>query len=202
MSRRRRWYGWGMAAALALLLGMVLSQGLGPWGRENTAIAQQPINLPPPELAPALPMLSGTFEDPQGRFKIGLFEGYRVSTAGKSPVFQSPDGRLAYTVAIAPLGTSAPTASEADLRRVAQDTFGRGEGFTTGNVQAIPGNGIRIDWTGTLGQGAAPPQPISGKMFARQRDREVYLLLVAATAEAEDQLSDAITTLGSTLTVP
>lgn len=200
MIGRRRWFRWGTLAAMALLLGLWLSQGAAVGGR-SAAVAQQPINLPPPELAAALPMISGTFEDPQGRFKIGLFDGYRVSTAGTTPLFQAPDGSLAYTVALTPLGSSA-TASDADLLRAAQATFGQGEGFTPGDVQAIPGGGVRINWTGSLRQGAAPPQPISGKIFARQRDRDVYLLLVAATDAAEAQLSDAITTLGSTLTVP
>lgn len=200
MSRLRRWYRWGVLAAMALLLGLWLSQGTAMGGR-SAAVAQQPTNLPPPELATALPMISGTFEDPQGRFKIGLFDGYRVSTAGTTPLFQAPDGSLAYTVALAPLSSSA-TASDAELLRTAQTIFGQGEAFTPGDVQAIPGGGVRINWTGSLRQGGALPQPISGKIFARQRDRDVYLLLVAATAAAEDQLSDAITTLGSTLTVP
>ncbi|NJL48528.1 MAG: hypothetical protein HC929_14915 [Leptolyngbyaceae cyanobacterium SM2_5_2] len=159
-------------------------------------------NAPPPTLAPALPMISGNFEDPQGRFQIGIFDGYRVSTAGTSPLFEAPDGSLAYTVAIAPLTTDLNQVSEADLVGAAQRTFGRGEGFAAGDIQPIPGGGIRINWTGQLSQGTVPPQPIIGKIFARQVESNAFLLLVAATEAGEPQLSDAIIALGSTLTVP
>jgi hypothetical protein len=147
-------------------------------------------------------MISGNFEDPQGRFQIGLLEGYQVNRAGAAPLLQAPNGSLAYTVVIAPLPTGANPATEADLVQVAQQTFSRGESFTAGDVQAIPGGGVRINWTGLLSQGAAPPQPITGKIFARQRGGDAFLLMVAATTAAEAQVSDAIVTLGSTLTVP
>jgi hypothetical protein len=146
-------------------------------------------------------MVSGSFADPQGRFQIGILDGYSVSSAGGSPLFQAADGSLAYTVAVAPLPT-APT-PDAALIAAAESTFGAGEGFVAGDdVQPIPGGGIRINWSGRLSQGAAPPQPITGKIFARQRREEVFLLLVAATSVAEPQLSDAINALGGTLTVP
>jgi hypothetical protein len=147
-------------------------------------------------------MISGTFKDPQERFQIGIFDGYRVSTAGASPLFEAPDGSLAYTVAITPLATGMNQASDTDLLNAAQRTFGRGEGFSAGDIQAIPGGGIRINWTGQLSQGTTPPQPISGKIFARQLESNAFLLLVAATEAGEPQLSDAIIALGSTLTVP
>jgi hypothetical protein len=146
-------------------------------------------------------MISGNFQDPQGRFQIGIFDDYKVSRAGSAPLIQNPDGSLAYTIAIAPLPMGTAVASEADLVATAQRTFGQGEGFTVGDVQAIPG-GIRINWTGQLSQGAAPPQPITGKMFARQQGGNAFLLMVAATADREAQLTDAIVTLGSTLLVP
>lgn len=191
-------YRWLMVAVISLSL--CLGLGWHGGGEPSAAVAQ---NAPPPALAPALPMIAGNFDDPQGRFQIGIFEGYQVSRAGNAPLIQDPDGSLAYTVAIAPLPSGAAMATEADLVQVTQQTFGQGEGFTTGDVQAIPGGGIRINWTGRLSQGAAPPQPIAGKVFARQRDGSAFLLMVAATAAREEaQVSDAIVTLGSTLTVP
>jgi hypothetical protein len=39
-------------------------------------------------------------------------------------------------------------------------------------------------------------------MFARQQGGNAFLLMVAATADREAQLTDAIVTLGSTLLVP
>lgn len=196
MGHRNR-YRW----LIVMLLSLGLCLGLGwHWrGIPSAAVAQ---NAPPPTLAPALPMMSGNFEDAQGRFQIGIFEGYQVSRAGSAPLLQAPDGSLAYTVAIAPLPSGAAMATEADLVQVSQETFGQGEGFTTGDVQAIPGGGLRINWTGRLSQGAAPPQPMVGKIFARQRGSEAFLLMVAATADREAQVSDAIVTLGGTLNVP
>jgi hypothetical protein len=146
-------------------------------------------------------MVNGSFEDPQKRFQIGILDGFKVSSAGGSPLFQAADGSLAYTVAVAPL---LPAESpEAALVAAAQRTFGNGEGFIAGDdVQPLPGGGLRINWRGRLSQGATPPEPITGKIFARQRGEDAFLLLVAATSAGEPQLSDAIIALGSTLIVP
>lgn len=195
MGHRHR-YRW----LIMMLLSLGLCLGLGGWWGKNhaPALAQ---NAPPPALAPALPMVSGNFQDAQGRFQIGIFDGYKVNRDGSVTLIQNADGSLAYTVAIAPLSPGIAMASEADLVAAAQRTFGQGEGFTVGDVQAIPG-GIRINWAGQLSQGAAPPQPITGKIFARQQGSDVFLLIVAATPAKEAQVTDAIVTLGSTLLVP
>ncbi|MGF1517350.1 MAG: hypothetical protein ACFCVB_06040 [Nodosilinea sp.] len=201
MKQLGRRFGVLIVGAIALVVSIVLTQGLPGGVGKNTPDALAQGNAPPPALAPALPMVSGSFEDPQGRFQIGILDGYSVSSAGGSPLFQAADGSLAYTVAVAPLASA--QASEAALVAAAESTFGAGEGFVAGNdVQPIPGGGIRINWSGRLSQGAAPPQPIAGKIFARQRGNEVFLLLVAATSAAEPQLADAINALGGTLTVP
>ncbi|MFQ4137427.1 hypothetical protein PGN35_014015 [Nodosilinea sp. PGN35] len=197
MGRLARRTGLLFLAIVAILVSFSLAQAGSIV--KNHALAQT--NAPPPALAPALPMVSGSFADPQGRFQIGIFEGYSVSSAGGNPLFQAADGSLAYTVAVAPLPSA--LTPEAALVAAAESTFGAGEGFVAGDdVQPIPGGGIRINWTGRLSQGAAPPQPITGKIFARQRGESVFLLLVAATQTAEPQLSDAINALGGTLTVP
>ncbi|WP_052050831.1 hypothetical protein [Leptolyngbya sp. KIOST-1] len=199
MGQGGRWVRVLLLGAIALVTSLLLTQAI-QWtsGSGPQAVAQG--NAPPPTLAPALPMVSGSFEDPQGRFQIGILEGYSVSTVGGNPLFQAADGSLAYTVAVAPVaGAPSP---EAAVVAAAQSTFGNGEGFVAGDVQPIAGGGVRINWTGRLSQGAAPPQPISGKIFARQREAQVFLLLVAATSQAEAQVSDAINALGSTLIVP
>ncbi|MGF1568985.1 MAG: hypothetical protein ACFCVD_13105 [Nodosilinea sp.] len=193
---------FGLVTLAALVISFGWGQGMA-WfkpGAESSVVAQT--NPPPPALAPALPLISGSFEDPQGRFQIGILDGYTVSTVGGAPLFQAPDGSLAYTVAVAPLVPGPAEDLASPLLAAAQTTFGRGERFTTGDVQPIAGGGIRIDWVGQLTQGTLPPQPISGKIFARQRSSNVFLLLVAATDAGTAQVSDAITTLGSTLTVP
>jgi hypothetical protein len=193
-----------MVGAIALLASILLTQGihwdLGLSGRTVSPLAQAQGNAPPPALAPALPMVSGSFEDPQERFQIGILEGYSVNSVGVNPLFQAADGSLAYTVAVAPL--LAASSPEAAMVAAAETTFGNGEGFVAGDVQPIAGGGVRINWAGRLSQGAAPPQPITGKIFARQRDAQVFLLMVAATSAGEAQVSDAINALGSTLTVP
>ncbi len=202
MERRMRRLRMLVVGAIALAVSLVLAQGMalqaGPVGG-LTALAQQG-NAPPPALAPALPMVSGSFTDPQERFQIGILDGFQVSTAAGNPLFQAADGSLAYTVAVAPL-TAAGSPEEA-LIEAAQRTFGNGEGFLLGDLQPLPGGGVRLNWRGQLSQGASPPQPITGKIFARQRGEEVFLLLVAATSAGEAQLSDAIISLGSTLIVP
>ncbi len=195
----RRWRTLAIGA-IALIISVLMAQAIPHPGNSFSQAQAQQGNPTPPRLAPALPMVSGSFEDPQQRFQIGILEGFKVSSAGGSPLFQAADGSLAYTVAVTSL--TAAQSPDAALVDAAQRTFGNGEGFVTSDVQPLPGGGVRINWAGRLSQGAAPPQPITGKIFARQRGQEVFLLLVAATDGASAQLSDAITALGSTLIVP
>jgi hypothetical protein len=194
MGNRTRWT-WLTLAVITLAVSLLLSREPG-W---LVTPLQAQTNAPPPALAPALPMVSGSFEDAQGRFEVGILEGFEVSSVGGAPMFQAPPGSLAYTVVVAP---AEPNASNPELLQVATDVFGQGEGFTTGDVQSLPGGGLRIDWMGQLSQGAAPPQPIVGQILAKQRDTDVFLLMVAATDAGAEQVGDAIATLGSTLKVP
>ena len=188
---------WSWLTLAVLTLGIALGWG---WGNLwQTAPLQAQTNAPPPALAPALPMVNGAFQDSQGQFEIGILEGYEVSSVGSAPLFQAPDGSLAYTVVVSPAG---PEASSSDLVQLATAVFGRGEGFTPTGQQTLPGGGLRINWGGQLTQGNAPPQPISGQIFAKQRGTDVFMLLVAATAAGSGQVEDAIATLGSTLKVP
>jgi hypothetical protein len=196
---------------LLILVGLtvVITLAMGPWLlSSHWAAARSPGsvmaqgNPTPQSLAPALPMVSGRFEDPQGRFQIGILDGYQVSTVGGAPLLQAPDGRLAYTVAVSPLPPGETSLSEAELVTLAETTFSQGEGFLAGNPQPLVGNGVRLSWTGRMTQGSSPPQPISGQIYARQRGDSVYVLLVAATEAGAAQVSDAIAALGSSLTVP
>jgi hypothetical protein len=189
----RRW-SWFMVGVLAL--GATLGWG---WGNVwHMSPIQAQTNPPPPELAPTLPMVSGTFQDAGERFEIGILDGYEVSSVGTNPLIQAPDGSLAYTVVVSP---AQPDAPDGTLVRLANEAFGQGEGFTPIGQQALPGGGLKIRWTGQLTQGGGPPQPISGQIFAKQRATDVFLLMVAATEEGADQAEDAIAILGSTLKV-
>lgn len=191
----------GLAVVISLAMGpLVLSSNWASARDTGSMVAQG--NPTPQSLAPALPMVSGRFEDPQGRFQIGILEGYQVSTVAGAPLLQAPDGHLAYTVAVSPLPPGKTSLAEAELVTLAETTFSQGEGFLAGNPQPLVGNGVQLSWTGRLTQGASPPQSISGQIYARQRGDSVYLLLVAATEAGAAQVSDAIAALGSSLTVP
>jgi len=188
---------WSWLTLVLLALGGALGWG---WGNVwQLAPSQAQTNDPPPQLAPTLPMVSGTFQDAAKRFEIGILEGYKVSSVGSAPLFQAGDGSLAYTVVVSPAESNA---SDATLVRLANEAFGQGEGFTPIGQQTLPGGGLQISWTGQLSQGSGLPQSMSGQIFAKQRDTEVFLLMVAATEAGAEQVGDAISTLGSTLKVP
>lgn len=188
--------------ALALGLAILLGYGSVHPGALQTALAQSP-KADPGLLTNPLPLVGGTFEDPQQRFKIGILDGYVVSQAGSSPLFQAPDGNLAYTVVISALAPNSPDPlPDVVLLQLAKDTFGQGEGFQTTGLKALPGGGLQIDWSGRLSQGSGPPSPVEGRILAKQRGTEMFLLLVAGVKAGIPQLQDAIATLGSSLTVP
>jgi hypothetical protein len=190
-------------ATLALLVMVLVGQHASQMSPAGSGPALAQNNPPPQELAPSLPMVSGQFEDPQGRFQVGILNSYQVSAVNGSPLFQAPDGSLAYTVVVStrPDGTPDPL-PERSLAAIVNETFGEGEGFVSSNLQSIPGGGIQLDWMGRLTQRSGPPEPVSGKVFVNQRGTNVYMLLVAATAASTAQVNDAITTLGGTLRVP
>ncbi|NER78613.1 MAG: hypothetical protein F6K42_03365 [Leptolyngbya sp. SIO1D8] len=146
-------------------------------------------------------IVSGLYEDPQGKFQIGILDGYAVSTAAGSPLFQLGDGSLAYSVIRVPLDSESPLA-EIGLVEIAQQTLGRGEGFQTQTFSTVPGGGLQIFWTGRFSrQSSAPPQPISGTLLVKQQGAEAYLLIVAAFEDAVAQVPRIITTLTNTLVI-
>lgn len=214
MGNRRAWP--VMLAALALLV-VLWGNGTGLWGK-GLAIAQSP----PPASAPAAPSvpqtapapppptvaappaltLNGSFSDPQNRFEVGILEATTVSTVAGNPLFQRPDGSLAYTVVVMPLGANAPNPlPEAALVQAAEKTFGAGEGFQTTGFQAV-GGGLQIGWLGRLSQPPAPPQPMTGSILAKQQGDSVFFLMVAATEAAAAEVEGAIAVLAPTLKVP
>ena len=112
---------WSWLMLVLLALGVALGWGWGSGWQMSPLQAQT--NAPPPELAPALPMVSGTFQDAGNRFEIGILDGYEVSSVGSTPLFQAPDGSLAYTVVVSP---AEPEASDATLLELANEAFGQG----------------------------------------------------------------------------
>lgn len=187
-------------AAVALVLSLMLGYGLS-----------DPLTVNAPALAQVEPTaenasptdISGIYTDPQNRFEIGILNGYQVSTAGGSPLFQAPDGSLAYAVVLVPLDANAPDPlPDVALLRAAETALGQGEGFQTANFQPVEGGGLQIEWTGRLSQGSGPPQPISGRILAKQEGMTIYLLTVAGTETGSAQVEPATASLVPTLIVP
>lgn len=161
--------------------------------------------LPPSAPLPAAPRenplpLQGEYTDPNGRFKVGLLQGYKVSPLAGSVLVESVGGNVAYTVLALPqtqLGIAAGILPNDALVQVAKNAFKQGEGFETGDVRSIAG-GVQIDWIGNLTI-AGTTQPVGGVILARQAQNSVLLLLIAATEAGGDQVLGAASALVDTL---
>jgi hypothetical protein len=172
----------------------------------NPSLPVAPLVVPSPPVSPAsiappLPV-SGEYKDPEGRFKVGILQNYKVSPLAGSVLIESPDGSLAYTVLVRSQGQLALQNGTATfvndaLAKIAQTAFQQGEGFQPGQWQAIPG-GIKLDWTGSLTI-AGKSQPIGGTILVRQLPTDVAMILIAATQSAAGQVPGAISALVDSL---
>ena len=201
MKQRAFWW-TGLAAialALSVLVGSAWQVGLSAAPPHILQVAQEvpEVETFAPETALAL---VGNYEDPQGNFQVGLLEGYTTSSAAGSPLFQNGDGSLAYSVIRVPLNSDT-LLSEIGLVEIAQQTLGQGEGFQTRTFNTVPEGGVQIAWVGRLSQGAAPPQPVSGTILAKQQGVDTYLLVVAALEDAVEQVPQVVSTLTDTLVI-
>ena len=138
------------------------------------------------------------FEDPGQQYSIALLDGFKpYSVSGKS-ILESFDGNVAYSVIVAPtLLEPSALLTDAALAQMAQVIFQQGEGFIAKNFQSLDQGGIKINWTGQITVRKA--QPLSGTIFAQQFGKEVFLLMIAATEEGQDALTQAIAILPSSL---
>uniref|UniRef100_A0ACD5GUL3 Uncharacterized protein n=1 Tax=Desertifilum tharense IPPAS B-1220 TaxID=1781255 RepID=A0ACD5GUL3_9CYAN len=141
--------------------------------------------------------LGGNFEDSRGRFQVGILSGYKVGSAGRNPLFEAPDGNLAYTVVVRLRATEQPLTPNG-LAQIAIETFQQGEGFQPGEISSAASGETIIPWTGQLTFGAQA-QPMSGAIVASQPQRDVLLLLIATTEAGAEQLPSAIAALAPTL---
>jgi hypothetical protein len=160
--------------------------------------------LPPPPLpsAPPLP-ISSDYQDPAGRFRVGILQGFQVSPLAGSILVEAPDGSLSYTIVVQTQVFTNLVGNDlilvnSTLEQVAQTVFQRGEGFQPGIAQPAAPEGIRLDWTGTLTI-AGNPQPIGGVILARRSGSDALLLLIAATEAGSAQVPGAIAALSSSL---
>lgn len=201
MKRRSFW--WVGLAAIALMLSVVISIiGQKGWIATSSPSSSFQIAQETPETGSTTPetlALSGTYEDPQGNFQVGILEGYAVSAVAGAPFFQSPDGSVAYGLVQTPLGSETPL-SEIGLVEIVQQTMGQGEGFQTQTFKTVDG-GLEIAWTGRFSQGSAPPQPVSGTVLVQQKGANAYLLVVAVLESATAEVPAIFSTLVNSLTI-
>lgn len=144
--------------------------------------------------AVALP-LDGHFVDSQGLYRIGILQGYSVTSIGNAPLIEAADGHLAYAVVMLPQvqNTFERPLSDTALAQVAQSVFQRGEGFQPSPYRPVPG-GVQISWTGQLTLGGVA-QPVGGELLAIQSEKGITVLLVAATAVSAEEVPVAFATL-------
>ena len=141
--------------------------------------------------------LGGTYQDPAGRFQVGILEGYKVSSVGVSPLFESPDGNLAYTVVVRSRSSSQPL-TETSLAQIAIDTFRRGEGFIAHEFIPVKSGRVQIPWTGSLIMGGNT-QPMGGMIFVSQPKKDILMLLISATQTGRASVEAAVATLADSL---
>lgn len=162
-----------------------------------------PPSAPPASTAPPLE-LSGTYEDPAGRFQVGVLSGYKVSPLAGSVLIESPTGQVAYTVVAQsqpfgnPIGLIAGYDNNESLAKIATAVFQRGESFQPAPSRAEAGGGAVMNWTGTLTIGGTS-QPIAGVVLVRPNAQNILLLMIAATQTGQDQVPGALSALANSL---
>lgn len=172
-----------------------------------------PSPLPPPPASPspeptpeiqeptAPPLeVGGTYEDPNGFYQIAIAQDYKVGSTGRDPLFESPDGQVAYTVWRLPRLTK-QRLTNGILAQIAVEEMQRGEGFVGQSYISIDEGIVQVPWTGTLSQGRNS-QPMSGTLISTQQEQDVYLILIAATETGAEQVPNLLTTLVDGFEVP
>ena len=169
------------------------------------AIQPTPTATPAPAPAIGLPentlglsLGEGTYKE-DGRFEIGILDGYQVSSVAGVPIIESSDRSLAYTALIRQRATNQSLSPNA-LAQIALETLQGGEEFQPGAVQPVAPGAILLPWTGTLSANGV--KPVSGRVFVRQVDRTVLMLVVCANEEGKASLDSAIAALAGSLQTP
>ncbi|NET09684.1 MAG: hypothetical protein F6K09_04270 [Merismopedia sp. SIO2A8] len=207
MGRQRRWFIRIVLTAFfaAVVVGFSPLFSALHWeqaGIDQSEIGQAEIgqikrSLPSPiaqaqETPPAPPTL---FNAPSGQYEIALLDGYQVHTVANTSVIEAPDGRLAYTVVVTPTFKPGTPLTNAALAQVARETFQQGEGFLVEAFQELGEGRVKMDWIGQVTTRGT--QAMSGTIFAQQSGDNVFLLMIAATDAAKDDLPGAIATLSA-----
>jgi hypothetical protein len=149
-----------------------------------------------PPLAPILLLQENPYINEDLGYQIGIIEGYEPIVVAGVPIIQSGNGAIAYTVAVRPRAADNPL-NEAALAQVAIDTFARGEGFSTGAIEAVAG-GVKLPWRGTLRQGPVA-QSMVGTILSRQVPGKLLILSIAATEAQAAEVDAVFETLAESL---
>lgn len=151
--------------------------------------------------SPALNISS--YQDPQGQFEIGIVEGFTQLSVAGSPLFESTDGAIAYTVVTQELfSEDAEPLPAATLAAIAITTFNQGEGFQNQPSESVVSElpAIVVPWVGTHTTPRGS-QPLSGKILVQQRSGTVFLILVAANEDGRDRQDTITNTVFSSFTL-
>jgi hypothetical protein len=138
---------------------------------------------------------AGEYQDRNGRFRVAILKGHRVTPIAGTVMMEALDGSLAYTVVTQPAPSTYVTPDT--LGEMARNTFQQGEGFRPGQPQPIAG-GIRMDWSGDLTVGGQT-QPVSGLIVAKNTGNNVLLMLIAATEKGGNVVPNAAAALTDSL---
>ncbi|MDY7008005.1 MAG: hypothetical protein SWX82_29745 [Cyanobacteriota bacterium] len=131
------------------------------------------------------------------KFEIGIIEGYQQKIIAGVPVFESPEGNLAYTVVVKPQ-VNLQQLDNQTLAIIAINEFARGEGFQPQEFQVIKSGEITLPWSGSLTMNNNT-QPISGIILARQIDKNVFLLLISTTEAKAEKITQVLQVLSNSL---
>jgi hypothetical protein len=171
----------------------------------NPTASPTPGLLPPPVAAPNIPQIptaptmpaapplptAGEYQDPSGRFRVAILQGFTMTPIAGTALMEAKDGSLAYTTLAQPAPASFMTPDM--LAEIAKTTFQKGEGFQIGSQQPIPG-GLRLDWNGELTIGGQT-QPVNGIIVAKPAGTQVLLLLITATEKGAEKVPNAAAAL-------
>ncbi|MGB3512480.1 MAG: hypothetical protein WBA93_25235 [Microcoleaceae cyanobacterium] len=133
----------------------------------------------------------------ESRFEVGILEGYQQKVIAGLPVVESPEGNLAYTVVVKPQVSTRQLDNEA-LAKIAIEELEGGEGFQPGQFRAIAPGEIILPWSGSLTM-ENNTQFMSGVVLARNRGRNVFLLLISAMETKADEVPQVLRVLSNSL---
>jgi hypothetical protein len=187
----------GLAGGAAIAQDAAPSPKASPSPSPKATPSPAPAPPPPEPAVEPLPLSGSAYQDPRGQFEVGILQDYNVGFAGNSPLIESPDGNLAYTVVVKSR-ESDRALPDGSLAQIAIDTFERGEGFDPGTYRSVDAGEIRMPWTGSLKIGANT-QPIAGSILVRQVADRILILLVSATEAGGENIDAAIAALSDTL---